>query len=71
MSIQPMKYTAFIVETEEILECSNLQVLYKAARRNARYYRGFEGAQAITVRFYVNLPDYKFEGVIPFHIATW
>ena len=41
-TIQPMRYTAHIVQTEEILECSNLQVLYKAARRHARYYKGYE-----------------------------
>lgn len=68
---QPMRYTAYIVQTDEILECSNLQVLYKAARRHARYYRGCEGAQAITVRFYVNLPAFSLEGFTPFHIASW
>lgn len=65
---QPMRYTAYIVQTDEILECSSLQVLYKAARRHARYYKGFEGAQVITVRFYVNLPAFRFEGFTPFHI---
>lgn len=71
MPIQPMKYTAYIVQTDEILECSNLQVLYKTARRHARYYKGFEGSQVITVRFYVNLPAFSFEGFTPFHIASW
>ena len=69
--LKPMKYTAYIEQTEEILECTNLQVLYKAARRNARYYKGYEGAQVITVRFYVDLPAFRFEGITPFHIATW
>ena len=71
MPIQPMKYVAHIVQNDEILECSNLQVLYKAARRDARYYKSYEGAQAVTVRFYVNLPDFNFEGAVPFHIASW
>ena len=65
-TIQPMRYTAHIVQTEEILECSNLQVLYKAARRHARYYKGYEGGQEITVRFYANLPAFSFEGFTPF-----
>ena len=64
---QPMRYTAYIVQTDEILECSSLQVLYKAARRHARYYKGHEGAQVITVRFYTNLPAFSFEGHTPFH----
>lgn len=67
----PMKYTAFIVETDEILECSNLKILYNAVRRHARYYKGFEGAQVITVRFYVDLPAFSFKGFTPFHIASW
>lgn len=67
-TIQPMRYTAHIVQTEEILECSNLQVLYKAARRHARYYKGYEGGQKVTVRFYTNLPAFNFEGYTPFHI---
>lgn len=71
MSNQPMRYTAYIVQTDEILECSNLQVLYKAARRHARYYKGFEGAQVITVRFYTNLPAFRFERFVPFHTANW
>jgi hypothetical protein len=69
--INKLKYTAFIVETEEILECSNFKVLYKAARRHARYYAGYEGAPCTTVRFYVNLPGYQFEGVVPYHTAQW
>ena len=69
--LKPMKYTALIVETEEILECTNFQVLYKAARRHARYYAGYEGAPCVTVRFYTNLPDYRFEGVAPYHTAQW
>lgn len=68
---KPKRYTAYIEQTEEILECSNLRVLYKAARSNARYYKGFEGARVITVRFYVNLPAFSFEGFTPFHIASW
>lgn len=71
MSIQPTRYTAHIVQTGEILEHSNLQVLYKAARRHALYYKGFEGVQVITVRFYTNLPAFSFEGYTPFHIASW
>ena len=71
MSIQPMKYVAYIVQNDEILECSNLQVLYKAARRDARYYKSCEGAQVVTVRFYVNLPDFSFEKFTPFHVASW
>ena len=67
----PMKYTALIVETEEILECTNFKVLYRAARRHARYYAGYEGATCTTVRFYVNLPDYRFSGVVPYHTARW
>ena len=69
--IKKFKYTAYIVETDEILECSSLQVLYKAARRHARYYAGYEGAQTITVRFYVDLPAFSFEGFTPFHVANW
>lgn len=69
--LKPMRYTALIVETEEILECTNFRVLYKAARRHARYYAGYEGAPCVTVRFYVNLPDYRFEGVAPYHTAQW
>ena len=69
--IKKFKYTAHIVETDEILECPNLQVLYKAARRHARYYVSHEGAQTITVRFYVNLPDFNFEGFAPFYVANW
>lgn len=68
---QPMRYTAYIVQTDEILVYSNLQALYKAARRHARYYKSFEGAQEITVRFYVDLPAFSFEGFTPFHIASW
>ena len=71
MSNQPMKYTAHIVQTDEILECPSLKVLYKAARRHARYYRGCQGAPAITIRFYVNLPDFSFEGAVPFHVKNW
>lgn len=63
MIIRPMKYTAHIAQTDEILECSNLQILYKAARRHVRYYKGRQGAPAITVRFYVNLPAFDFEGL--------
>ncbi len=71
MKNKAMKYTALIVETEEILECTNFQVLYKAARRHARYYAGHEGAQSITVKFYIDLPDFRFSGVTPYHIASW
>lgn len=67
----PMKYTAFIVETEEILQCTNFQVLYKAARRHARYYAGYEGATCTTVKFYIDLPDLSFSGVVPYHIEKW
>ena len=66
-----LKYTALIVETEEILECSNFQVLYKAARRHARYYAGYEGAPCIPVKFYIGLPDFAFSKVTPYHIAKW
>lgn len=69
--INRLKYAALIVETEEILECSNFQVLYKAARRHARYYAGCEGAEAITVKFYINLPDYSFSKAEPYYIAHW
>ena len=69
--LKPMKYTALIVETEEILECTNFQVLYKAARRHARYYAGYEGAPCTTVRFYINLPSYRFERVAPYYTAQW
>lgn len=71
MPIQPMRYTAYIVQTDEILTCSSLQVLYKEARRRARYYKRYEGAQATVVWFYVNLPAFGFEGFTPFHIASW
>lgn len=70
-NVQSMRYTAHIVQTDEILECPNLQVLYKAARRHARYYKGHEGGQVITVRFYTNLPAFNFEGFVPFHVASW
>lgn len=69
--INKLKYTALIVETEEILECSNFKVLYKAARRHARYYARYEGAKATTVKFYIDLPDYSFSKVNPYHVAQW
>lgn len=69
--LKPMRYTAYIVQTDEIMECSNLQVLYKAARRHARYSKKYEGVQAVTVQFYVNLPAFSFEGFTPFHVASW
>ena len=70
-NIKPMKYTALIVETEEILECSNFQVLYKAARRHARYYASHEGTKTITVKFYKDLTDYSFSRVPAFYIMGW
>lgn len=69
--INKLKYTALIVETEEILECSNFKVLYRAARRHARYYAGYECATRITVKFYIDLPDFRFSGVVPYHTAIW
>lgn len=66
-----LKYTALIVETKEILECSNFKVLYQAARRNARYYASYEGAHCTTVKFYIDLPDFDFSKVAPYHIAKW
>ena len=69
--LKPMKYIALIVETEEILECTSFKVLYKAARRHARYYAGYEGAPSTTVRFYVDLPEFRFEGIVPYHTAQW
>ena len=67
---KPMKYTAVIVETEEILECTNFKVLYKAALRHARYYTGYEGAPHITVHFYINLPSFIFGAATPYYTMT-
>lgn len=66
-----LRYTAYIVQTDEILECSNFQVLYQAARRHARYYTGYKGAPCITVKFYIDLPDFAFSKAAPYHIAKW
>lgn len=71
MTIQHMKYAAHIVQIDEIIECSNLKVLYKVASSRARYEKGYGSAQAITVRFYVNLPARSFEEYALFHVASW
>lgn len=65
--LKPMKYCALIIETEEILECTNFQVLYKNARSCARYYVSYENAPCITVKFYIDLPNHEFNEATPYH----
>ena len=59
-------YTVLIKETDEILECPNLQVLYKAIRRRIRW-EAEEGGK-ITAFFYKNIDWMKngFSGQTPF-----
>lgn len=54
-----LKYTV-LLDTEEIIECNNLKVLYDAVRRRMRM------GETIVAKFYKNLPDFSFEGVTPF-----
>lgn len=57
-----MKYTVFMT-TEEILECNDLKVLYKAVRQRIRY-----GDEKFTAFFYKNVDWHNngLAGQLPF-----
>lgn len=61
-------YTVLIKETDEILECPTLKVLYQAVRQRIRYETYDDGTptQKITALFFKDLPDYCFSRAVPF-----
>jgi hypothetical protein len=61
-------YTVLIKETEEIMECPSLKVLYYAVRRRLRYETYDDGTPCLklTCLFYKDLTGFEFSKTMPF-----